>query len=323
MTSQSRSPSGGGSSSSFKSAVPAFSGLLAGCTSTFLLYPLELIKVRLQVNESYKGGGVGSKQFRTELRTIMNLSGGRGFMKLRGLYNGLGPSLVGNGVSWGGYFYVYENVKSRMAVDKELSSVDYIGAAAVSGATMVMLTNPIWLIKTRIQLQLPTAGEANYTGVFDAATRIVKDEGFFALYKGVVPALMLVSHGMVQFGVYENLKKAFPSYAALKKSTDKQVSVVERLVDSSGYLAFGALSKMIASTVTYPVQVVKSRLQQRQDAAFEIVKDAGGEAGGEIKRVRRNYTTVLGTVTRIMRKEGVAGFFKGSLANAARVAPNA
>ena len=216
------------------------------------------------------------------------MSNSNGIGRLRGLYNGLAPSLMGNGVSWGGYFYVYENVKARMRSRQnngaDLSSLDYMGAAAVSGATMVMLTNPIWLIKTRIQLQLPAAGEANYKGVFDAATRIVKDEGVLALYKGVGPALMLVSHGMVQFVVYENLKKAFPSYAALKKSSDKTVSVPERFVDSSGYLAFGAVSKMVASTVTYPVQVVKSRLQQRQDAAFEIVKSEnrkGGEAGAE------------------------------------------
>ncbi|GMH59797.1 hypothetical protein TrLO_g3446 [Triparma laevis f. longispina] len=321
------------------SLTPFYAGLLAGCTSTALLYPLELIKVRMQVNESYSARGLSS-QFYTEFKTLLRIGGGRkaGIMRFRGLYNGLFPSLIGNGVSWGGYFYVYEKTKSFLLSTKptdlpnhpppNLTTPEYMAAAAASGAFMVMCTNPIWLIKTRIQLQIPSeggkGGERNYTGVVDAGIQIIKNEGFLALYKGVVPALALVSHGVVQFSVYENLKKAFPSYASKKKSTDKNLPPTLRLIDSIGYLSFGACSKIIASTITYPVQVVKSRLQQRQDHAFEIVRTKEGiMEGGELKKVRRNYSSVLGTVKSIYRGEGVTGFFKGSIANGVRVAPNA
>ena len=356
--------------------VPLYAGLTAGSTSTFLLYPLELIKVRMQVNETYKADS-RSSQFFTELRTLVNnfeaCSGKRqgiwgGLSKYRALYNGLTPSLVGNGVSWGGYFFVYEGVKERLldykrtsatlhspGTDVHLDSLDFMASACVSGTIMVLMTNPIWLVKTRIQLQLPTtlpsagSGSAgsvsagsmstasaptgssnrNYSGIFDGVQQIVKEEGLLALYKGVGPALMLVSHGVIQFAVYENLKKAFPSYS--KRKERASVSVTEKLVDSSGYLVMGAASKMIASTLTYPIQVIKSRLQQR-NVTFEIIQtdqsslkthNNATPPAGKVVEVSRNYTSVLSTVKRIYANEGFPGFFKGCIANGARVAPNA
>mmetsp|Transcript_29268 Transcript_29268/g.55285 ORF Transcript_29268/g.55285 Transcript_29268/m.55285 type:complete len:344 (+) Transcript_29268:207-1238(+) len=323
------------SSTPSSSLTPLYAGLLAGCSSTALLYPLELIKVRMQVNESYSAKGLSS-QFYTEFKTLLRIGGGRkaGIKRFRGLYNGLFPSLVGNGVSWGGYFYVYEKTKSLLLASKSsngslpphLTTPEYMTSAALSGAFMVLMTNPIWLIKTRIQLQIPSSNSSssrNYSGIFDALRQIIKTEGFLALYKGVLPALALVSHGMVQFTVYENLKIIFPSYSSLSKSSDPTLPVHYRLVDSFGYLSFGAMSKIVASMLTYPVQVVKSRLQQRQ-TGYEIVKlQEGFMEGGEIKEVQRNYSTVWGTVRRIYSKEGITGFFKGSVANGVRVAPNA
>jgi len=345
--------------------LPLYAGLLAGCTSTFLLYPLELIKVRMQVNETYKAGS-RSSQFFTEVRTLINSfesssgrrSGFRSLVKYRALYNGLMPSLVGNGVSWGGYFFVYEGAKQHLLdfkrakvdtqsldTDVALESIDFMASACLSGTIMVLMTNPIWLVKTRIQLQLPTieskvsvsstgqlskgSSYKNYSGILDGVQRIIKEEGILALYKGLSPALMLVSHGVIQFGVYENLKKTFPSYS--KRKSSASVSVTERLIDSSGYLTMGAISKMIASTITYPIQVVKSRLQQ-PDVTFEIVQvdksglkshSKGSSPAGRVVEVFRNYTTVLSTVKRIHANEGISGFFKGCIANGARVAPNA
>ena len=102
---------------------------------------------------------------------------------------------------------------------------------------MVLLTNPVWLVKTRLQLQRNEGTRVPYKGILDAFTRIVKEEGWLALYRGILPALFLTSHGAVQFVVYEKLKELRPP------STD---------AGRSEALVYGGVSKLAAATATYP-----------------------------------------------------------------------
>ena len=137
--------------------------------------------------------------------------------------------------------------------------------------------------------------------------------------------MMLVSHGGIQFVAYEFLKSHFANYTnssnnkewrkGERKGTNAPIG--ERLRDSCGYLVMGAASKFIASTITYPIQVVKARLQQRS----QVVEFS--EATGEIVVSKREYAGVKDCVTRIWRNEGIVGFFKGCVTNAIRVAPSA
>ena len=73
----------------------------------------------------------------------------------------------------------------------------------------------------------------------------------------------------------------------------------------------------VASTTTYPLQVIKARLQQRS----QVVEMS--ETTGEIVVTKREYTGVFDCVKRILKNEGMNGFFKGCVTNAIRVAPSA
>jgi solute carrier family 25 folate transporter 32 len=83
------------------------------------------------------------------------------------------------------------------------------------------------------------------------------------------------------------------------------------------YLLSMPKTKSIASTTTYPLQVIKSRLQQRSQA-IEL-----SESSGEIIVTKREYSGVTDCVGKILKNEGISGFFKGCLTNAIRVAPSA
>jgi len=72
----------------------------------------------------------------------------------------------------------------------------------------------------------------------------------------------------------------------------------------------------VASTTTYPLQVIKSRMQQRSDS-LELTPD------GEVRPVKREYGGLLATAQRMWQREGISGFFKGCIPNAIRVAPGA
>lgn len=261
--------------------IPAslLAGLSGGVVSTILLYPLDLVKVRLQVNEeppqpSLRCDGRSSKtqswsnRFVT-LRTIRGVIRHEGVM---GIYQGLAPGVLGSAVSWGGYFFLYDGIKGewlrfkqeqqaiislndreerRQQAQEEhsvvkLGSIENFTVACISGAIMVVCTNPLWLIKTRMQLQMKqtalSEAQANhikppYLSIAGAARTIICEEGFLGLYKGAVPALMLVSHGGVQFTAYEFLKERFHLAVENRQNSSETYSPVsERFRKSFGYL---------------------------------------------------------------------------------------
>jgi solute carrier family 25 (mitochondrial folate transporter), member 32 len=237
-----------------KSFAPMVAGLSGGCVSTCLLLPLDNIKVRMQVNEDKRSRPHGT-HFES-IRIFRGILRHEGFV---GLYQGLGPALLGSGISWGGYFFLYETFKKQyrsykaaQSLDTTLSSLDNFKLACSAGTVMVFVTNPLWLIKLRIQLQMKRSSQnlnleltqKPYTGIFDAARTIVKEEGVTALYKGMGPALMMTSHGGIQFVCYEFLKKEFNYKRPVRDTRDGYQSILERLEKSLGFLSIGAVSKM-------------------------------------------------------------------------------
>eukprot|EP01029_Cantina_marsupialis_P009115 TRINITY_DN2133_c3_g1_i1.p1 TRINITY_DN2133_c3_g1~~TRINITY_DN2133_c3_g1_i1.p1 ORF type:complete len:318 (+),score=68.04 TRINITY_DN2133_c3_g1_i1:103-1056(+) len=266
-------------------------GACGGAFSTICLHPLDLIKTRFQVadglnplvREQYKSVFSAAK-------TIIQKE------TWKGLFKGALPGTLGASTAWGVYFFLYEHAKNRhkeYTNSETLSAPRHVLASWEAGTLSCLLLNPIWLIKTRLQLQT-NAHTAPYRGMVDVVTRVIKEEGLFALYKGIIPALWLVSHGVIQFVCYEELKKAF-----LNAKPDKELN-------SLHYFLFGGTAKVIASTSTYPFQVVKSRLQQRYFSSD--------------KRVYRGFFQSLRC---IFQNEGVRGLYRGLTPNLYRVAPSA
>lgn len=245
--------------SSRQSITPLLAGFSGGVVSTTLLLPLDVIKVRLQVSESPRRRveqQAGTVTATTQSRRLSAFQVCKSIIRyegIGGLYQGLTPAVIGSAISWGGYFFLYEGFKKSLKERKrskgeptELHSLDNFVLAIAAGGCMVLLTNPVWLIKTRMQLQMKKSADAYgvkkpYNGMIDAARTIAREEGIFALYKGTLPAMALTSHGGVQFVVYEFLKKHL-YYVRPKR--DKSKSVMERLEKSLGFLTIGAISKM-------------------------------------------------------------------------------
>ncbi len=340
------------------STTPLLGGILGGSASVIILYPLDLVKVRLQVSEN---SGVRKRSVINTFRGVVRHEG------FRGLYQGLSPgkrfrfsllhctfpnlfynmyiisALVASSVAWGGYFFFYEAIKKEVINSKKIAAarvqqkegkeitlgpLENFFAASLSGSIMVGITNPMWLIKTRMQLQMKKAQEEQlaklpsqrikppYRNFLDAAQTIIREEGFLALYKGTGPALMLVSNGAIQFVTYEFLKKKFGEFSkATGRENNSNNGVLERFKKSLGFLTMGAVSKTIASTMTYPIQLIKSRIQQRNQT-FEL------SSTGELELAKREYKSMTDCATKIWRREGIPGFFRGCIPNALRVAPS-
>lgn len=103
--------------------------------------------------------------------------------------------------------YRYSLIKGWMTTDEtgRLSAFQHLIASAEAGAITAIMTNPFWVVKTRMcATSRHTPGA--YRGLLDGLYQITTQEGLKGLYKGIVPALFGVSHGALQFMAYEEMK---------------------------------------------------------------------------------------------------------------------
>ena len=92
-------------------------------------------------------------------------------------------------------------------LSKQLSPAHHLLAGAQAGFLTLLLTNPIWVIKTRMCLQYGSKQQKQtMTQAFQSLWR---EGGFLALYKGFIPACMAISHGAIQFMIYEEFKNQY------------------------------------------------------------------------------------------------------------------
>ena len=265
-------------------------GILSGGSATFCLHPLDLVKTQFQVHTTAKSEII-SKPYLYTFRYLKDIYTKFGMRK--GLYQGLSANLAGSTVSWGLYFYLYDWTKTLFPTNSQgnLSSGNYFVASSVAAAVTVLFTNPLWMIKTRLCMQKP-GNPSNYKGLIDAFMRISRDEGIKGLYRGLIPGLFGVSHGAIQFMVYEELKNIHKrNQAEVKKP------------NSFEYLIMSSTSKTIAMLVTYPYQVVRSRLQVRADEG------------------KFSYKGVFDVIKRTAGQEGLWAFYRGIIPSTIRVLP--
>ncbi|PPD97209.1 hypothetical protein GOBAR_DD05771 [Gossypium barbadense] len=303
----------------------ACSGATAGAIAATFVCPLDVIKTRLQVHGLPTASKTGVRSvIITSLQHIIKTEG------LKGLYRGLSPTIIALLPNWAVYFTVYEQLKGLLASHDNNSAQLTIGenmvAAAGAGAATAIVTNPLWVVKTRLQdimrrtvrmliafnhievfnprkdfWEVLTQGMRTsvvpYTGVLSALRRIVHEEGLRGLYSGVLPSLAGISHVAIQFPAYEKIK----SYMAKKGNT-----TVDRLSPSDVAIA-SSISKVLASIMTYPHEVIRSRLQEQ----------------GQARHTEVQYAGVVDCIRKVFRKEGVSGFYRGCATNLLRTTPSA
>eukprot|EP01083_Nonionella_stella_P031714 86819_1 len=269
----------------------AIAGCGAGFVSTVALYPLDVIKTRLQSNDGSKRNPSAHKysSMRAACANIMRTEG------IPGFFGGLTPSVVGSTIAWGCYFWFYSIFKEQIRASRNverLTMPEVLVASLCGGIITSLLTNPIWVVKVNMQLQSQV--NRRFSGPLDCALKIMKSDGIAGLYKGLVPALLSVSQGALQFMLYEELKHI------VVWETGSEYNV---MLDVQTIL-MSSLSKTFAVCCTYPLQVIKTRLQHMPPKGKE-----------------RKYATFSSSISTMLRNEGVRGFYKGLSASILRVLP--
>ncbi|KAF5001328.1 hypothetical protein FGRMN_1085 [Fusarium graminum] len=313
----------------------AVAGAVGGFTSGVVTCPLDVIKTKLQAQGGYaalnKGRHVGHPKLYNGLigsgKVILREEG------IRGLYRGLGPIVMGYLPTWAVWFTVYNKSKVYM-------SQHYAGASST------IVTNPIWVIKTRLMSQSnirhnqdhhssnypkatntptarPTLHDWHYRSTLDAARKMYSSEGLVSFYSGLTPALLGLTHVAVQFPTYEYLKTRFTGQGMGESNEGDNDSHV------FGILGASILSKILASTATYPHEVIRTRLQtQRRPIAGEEYSQGMGVTNSGSRNARApvekpRYQGVVHTFKTILAEEGWRAFYAGLGTNMMRAVPAA
>ncbi|KAM0728316.1 Mitochondrial glycine transporter [Formica fusca] len=241
-------------------------GSFSGTFSTILFQPLDLVKTRLQsrVNtpvESPRNGMLG---------TVANIVQKENVF---GLWKGMTPSITRVIPGVGLYFSSLHWLKHVFNLEEPLTALQAISlgitARSMSGALLI----PITVVKTRFE-----SGVYKYNGISEALRLIYKQEGVRGLSSGLVPTLL---RDAPYSGLYLMFYTQLKSVAASTGATGDSPMPV--------HFGCGILAGVLASVVTQPPDVVKTKMQLYPNEFNGIY-----------------HATFL-----VYKKYGVLGYFKG------------
>eukprot|EP00747_Dinoflagellata_sp_TGD_P170575 gnl/TRDRNA2_/TRDRNA2_202488_c0_seq1.p1 gnl/TRDRNA2_/TRDRNA2_202488_c0~~gnl/TRDRNA2_/TRDRNA2_202488_c0_seq1.p1 ORF type:complete len:368 (-),score=26.96 gnl/TRDRNA2_/TRDRNA2_202488_c0_seq1:134-1237(-) len=283
----------------------AVAGSCAGVMEHLGMYPLDTVKTHMQAR---RPNGQAPPRVSDVVRGIVRSpDGALGFMRgCSAIAGGCIPAHVA-------LFTSYEYTKRRLLSGSEHEPMK----AAVCGASATLchdvILTPMDVVKQRMQLGL-------YRSIGHCITSVCHSEGFTSLYRSLPTTLaMNVPYGGVLVAANESLKRSF----GLTRMEDE----VDQLSALRWYFLSAAISGAVAAGVTQPLDVVKTRLQTQD--CLEIKKADALHEPMVTARVpdRRapalRYSGAVGTLSCILREEGMSALFHGMVPRMFHAMPSA
>ncbi|KAG7745805.1 hypothetical protein KL912_004958 [Ogataea haglerorum] len=286
-------------------------GGLGGMCGAVFTSPFDVVKTRLQSSvfrDAYKSGlrnggmlsgaALHFKETLIILRNVYTVEGPRA------LFKGLGPNLVGvipaRSINFFTYGYSKDLIKNSVAFKGEESSLVHLLAGISAGFVTSTATNPIWLVKTRLQLDRATTKA--YKNSLDCLVKIVRHEGVFALYRGLTASYLGSAESTLQWVLYEQMKAVIRRRSERLQQEGRKPS---EMMDWFARSGSAGVAKFVASLITYPHEVVRTRLRQAPSLDG-----------------RPKYTGLIQCFKLVIKEEGLASMYGGLTPHLMRTVPN-
>lgn len=273
-----------------------WAGAFAAMVSRTFVAPLERLKLEYMVRGEQ----------RNLLELIRKIAVTQG---LKGFWRGNFVNILRTAPFKAVNFYAYDTYRKQLikiSRNKETTNFERFIAGAAAGITATILCIPMDTIRTKM---VAPGGEA-LGGVISAFRYMVQTEGFFSLYKGLVPSIIsMAPSGAVFYGVYDILKSAYlhspegRKRIALMKQQGRHLNALDQLeLGPMRTLLYGAIAGCCAEAATYPFEVVRRKLQLQ---------------------VQATRLSSLATLLKIVEQGGVSALYAGLIPSMLQVLPSA
>lgn len=259
---------------------PFVIGGLSGMMATCVVQPIDTVKVRIQILGEGKKGSVSTNPL-TVGRQILSQEG------VGSLYRGLDAGLVRQATysttRLGVYSYLFERTKRQQG---SVSFGQKLAISSIAGFTGALVGTPADLALVRFQADatLPPADRRNYKHVGDAFVRIVREEGFFSLWKGSTPTIIrALALNMMMLTSNDEIKEGLTRLRGLAKP------------DQTCVLTASAISGFLSSFVSLPFDNIKTKMQKQKPLPDGTLQ----------------YKSFIDCFSKTVKNEGVSGLWIG------------
>jgi solute carrier family 25 (mitochondrial iron transporter), member 28/37 len=259
-------------------------GAMAGIMEHCLMYPMDMIKTRMQVLAM--PGPTASSIYSGVSQALSRVASTEGMLAL---WRGVNSVAFGAGPAHAIYFATYEKMKRTLiaeeprhiALGSELKLNHHPLATALAGAAATIASdavmNPFDVIKQRLQIF-----GSSHRGMIDCVKTLIRTEGLKAFYVSYPTTLMMtIPFQSIHFTIYEYFRKVLNPTG---------------IYDPKIHIVAGALAGGIAAAFTTPLDVAKTLLQTRGESKDLVIRQCNG-VGAALKI--------------IYLRKGLPGFFQG------------
>lgn len=267
-------------------------GGTAGAISRSAVAPLERLKIMYMCG----GSMVRDVGVVASLRNILRDEG------LKGFFRGNGANVIRIVPFTATQFASYHLLRSVVTDghSNTISSTNKFWCGVVSGVLATCLTYPLDFIRCRLSMQ--TNNHHVYKGMWDGLTTVARTEGFLRLYNGLIPTLVgIIPYSGIQLSMYDIVRTA----------------ICGENEQPTAYQAFfmGALAGVVAQTVSFPIELIRRRMQVRGFELDGVVDpNAAKPKGG---------AGIFQEIKAVYRADGIRGFYRGLIPNYLKIIPAA